>query len=77
MNYTPAERNVRVHFLSKTESHFEVEILDVTGRLVREIKGTASKGENMINLQLDVDQGLYNIMLKKEGKQKLKKLVVK
>ncbi|MFC1732464.1 T9SS type A sorting domain-containing protein [candidate division KSB1 bacterium] len=73
----PAEHSVMVHFLSETECHFEVKLLDITGQLVREIIGTAYKGENMINLQLDVDQGLYNIMLKNNGKQKSKKLVVK
>jgi uncharacterized repeat protein (TIGR03803 family) len=73
----PAYKNVNVSFLYDKESDYEIRLLDITGRLVKNYFGTSLIGENERSLNLEsFAKGVYKIIIVIDDKQEVKKLVI-
>jgi hypothetical protein len=72
----PARQKVNILFYSGKENSFEIDLLDIIGRLVKRYYGVSVSGENMIDLKLDVATGLYYVLFKNNDRNVIKKLVV-
>jgi hypothetical protein len=73
----PAKKLSTVYFYSHAAGDYSLRLLDVSGRAVKELQGTAVKGNNRYTLQLgDVARGIYNLVLRRGNDTYNTRLVV-
>ncbi|HYV90316.1 MAG TPA: T9SS type A sorting domain-containing protein [Chitinophagales bacterium] len=73
----PAQQNVIILFTNDKAGNYEINLLDITGRLVKRYNGTSSIGENERELDLEnIAKGIYQVLFKLDNRYVVKKLVV-
>ncbi len=73
----PATNHVSILFLSDKKENYTLRLLDVTGRIIINNRGTARVGENKIEISLtDISKGIYLLLLEKADTVIQSKMVV-
>ena len=73
----PAQKNATASFNYKKQCKYELQLLDMAGRTVKNYTGISKVGENKIELNLEgIAKGIYQTIFKIENNRGIKKLVV-
>lgn len=71
----PFNGTTQIEFSSAQKSDYQLVISDAIGREIKNIKGIAEKGSNLIDLEMQ-EKGVYFYQLKINGQSAVKKMIV-
>ena len=71
----PFSGTTQIEFSSAQKSDYQLIISDAIGREIKNIKGVAEKGSNLIDLEIQ-EKGVYFYQLKMNGQSAAKKMIV-
>lgn len=73
----PAHQIVNASFTHNKASNYNIQLQDLTGRLLKNYHGISKPGENRREISLeDISKGIYQILLEMDGSHAAEKLVV-
>ena len=67
----PAQNNVNLNLDNMTEGNINIHILDMTGKIVRNIQQTVAQGYNVLVLDMALPTGLYFVKVLSSDKQSM------
>ncbi len=73
----PAASFVNVSFTLQNQSNVKLQLVDITGKSIREINPSSLKGENTLTLNLDgIESGIYFLRLETGTSTETRKIIV-
>jgi hypothetical protein len=73
----PGASFVNVSFTLQNQSDVKLQLIDVAGKLIREINPSAMKGENMVTMDLEgIESGIYFLRLETATSTETKKIII-
>ena len=73
----PAKEQFTLTYNSPAEIDVQIQIMDISGRIVREMKSHFSPGENEVRFDTaDLNNGLYMLSIRNENLQETKRIII-
>jgi hypothetical protein len=73
----PSSGPITVSFDSENDKNVKMEIQNLEGRFVKTYEINATKGKNQIPMDIDLSNGVYNLVFRIDGKQEtVKRLII-
>jgi hypothetical protein len=73
----PAQNLLNVSFTLQNQENVKLELVDVTGKLIREVNPSVMQGDNTLSMDLEgIDNGIYFIRLVSNGAIETKKISI-
>ena len=73
----PSAGHFNVSFAAVVEADYQIEIIDITGRMVNKKTGETKYGENQVRFDADLPDGVYMVKVIVEGDVSTSRLVIR